>query len=192
MKKRQTAQKTNGCATQTPNAASKPKARQLRGEALKARIGDAVREIARDLGDTIDPQRVSMKAIAERVPCSRTTLQRYEGVVDGALRDLGYRAARRTGGARAEALAHRSHLYKEELAALKAELEALRMHHATLYGRLLMQSAPVAALVRGDAVAASQSEGRCVLCGGTTPSSDPSNVVDLSAGTSRTSRRKKP
>ncbi|WP_143526049.1 hypothetical protein [Roseivivax lentus] len=192
MNTRPPAQKSNGRAARKSSAVHKPKTPQLRGEALKARIGDAVRELARDLGDTIDPRRVSMKAIAERVPCSRTTLQRYQDVVDDALRDLGYRAARRTGGARAEALAHRAHLYKEEIAGLKAELEALRAHHADLYVRLLMQSAPVAALFRDDAEAASQREGRCLLCGGTPPSSEPSNVVDLPAGASRTSRRKKP
>lgn len=192
MKTRPKAQKPTGRTARKPKATSNPKASQLRGDALRARIGDAVRELVQDLGDAIDPKNVSMKAIAERVPCSRTTLQRYEAVVADALRDLGYRAARRTGSARAEALAHRAHLYKEEIAALKAELEALRAHHAALYGRLLMQSAPVAALVRDDAVVVSQREGRCVLCGGTPPSSEPSNVVDLPAGTSRTSRRKKP
>ncbi len=162
---------------------------QLRGDALRARIGEAVREHAQERGARIDPNRVSMKAIAERVPCSRTTLQKYESVVDDALRDLGYRAARRTGEARAEALAHRVELYKDEIAALKAELDALRAHHAELYGRLLMQSVPVAALVRDAAAAASHRDGRCVLCGGTPPKGESNKVVDLPAKSSRSSKR---
>jgi hypothetical protein len=164
---------------------------QLRGDALKARIGEAVSELARELGDRIDPQRVSMKAVAERVPCSRTTLQKYETVVSISLRELGYRAASRTGKARAEALAHRTYLYKEEVAALKAELGALRAHHAEIYGRLLMQSLPVAALMRDDAVAYSHRDGRCLLCGGSPPQMEPTIIVDLSANTSRSSLKKK-
>lgn len=172
------------------NTGSKPKGTQLRGDALKVRIREAVREHAEDMGDRTDPNRVSMKAIAERVPCSRTTLQKYESVVADALRDLGYRAARRTGDARAEALAHRVELYKQQIDDLKAELAALRAHHADLYGRLLMESAPMAALVRDDAVAASQRDRCCVLCGGPPPSETPTNVVDLPANASHSITRK--
>ena len=174
-----------------PDTGSKPKATQLRGDALKARIREAVREHVEEMSDRIDPDRVSMKAIAEKVPCSRTTLQKYETVVADALRDLGYRAARRTGDARAEALAHRADLYKQQIDDLKAELAALRAHHADLYGRLLMASAPMAALVRDDAVASSQSEGRCVLCGGPPPSANPTNIVDLPDAACHSKRRKK-
>lgn len=168
-----------------------PKAPQLRGNSLKARIGEAVREYAREMEDRIDPQRISMKAIAKRVPCSRTSLQKYEAVVADALRDLGYRAARRTGEARAEALAHRAELYKQEVGELRAELAALRAHHADLYGRLLMASAPMAALARDDVIAASQRNGRCVLCGGVPPSDEPINVVDIPAPRTRQWNRKK-
>ncbi|WP_298914045.1 hypothetical protein [uncultured Roseobacter sp.] len=158
---------------------------------MKVRIEDAVREHARDLGDRIDPKRVSMKAIAERVPCSRTTLLKYETVVADALRDLGYRAARCSGQARTEALAHREELHKEEIAVLKAELAALRSHHAELYGRFLMRSAPVAALVHDEAIAVSQRDGRCVLCGGLPPNSEGANLVELSTTASCFKTRKR-
>lgn len=174
-----------------PKTGSKLKAPQLRGDALKARIRDAVREHADEMGSRIDPARVSMKAIAAQVPCSRTTLQKYESVVADVLRDLGYRAARRTGDARAEALAHRAELYKQQIDDLKAELAALRAHHVDLYGRLLMASAPMAALVRDDAIAASHRDGLCVLCGGLPPSAEPTNVVDIPSSASRSKPRKK-
>lgn len=152
---------------------------QLRGDALIARIRNAVREFVNEMGDRLDPQRVSMKAIAERVPCSRTTIHKYESVVSDALRDFGYRAARRTGEARAEALAFRSELYRQEVEALRAELTALRNHHTELYTRLLMHSMPAAALVREVAIAASHRDGQCILCGGEPLKGPPTNVVGL-------------
>lgn len=170
----------------------KPKSAQLRGDALIARIRKAVREYADEMSDRLDSQRVSMKAIAERVPCSRTTLHKYESVVSDALRDLGYRAARRTGEARAEALAFRSEIYRQEVEALKAELTALRNHHAEIYTILLMHSVPAAALVRDAAIAASHRDGRCVLCGGKPPSGALTNVVGLTTNTllSQVNKRK--
>lgn len=170
---------------------TKSMAQQLRGEALTQRIVKAVHEHVEELGDRINPNRVSMKEIAAAVPCSRTTLLKYEAVVANALRDLGYRAARRTGDSRAEALAHRADIYKQEIQDLKAELAALRTHHADIYGRLLMASAPMATLVRSDAVAASHRDGRCVLCGGEPPSIMPTNVHKLSTKPNEAPKRKK-
>lgn len=188
MTKRPTLEKSNASKGRIVKGNAGSKALQLRGEALKARIQDSVREHVSQMGDRIDPDRISMKAIAALVPCSRTTLQKYEAVVGDCLRDLGYRAARRTGEARAEALAYRADLYKQEIVELKAELAALRAHHADLYGRLLMASAPMGSLIRDDAIAASQKTGRCILCGGTPPHDEPTNVIDLPTSSTRLQR----
>jgi len=192
MTKRPSTGKSKAPNGKTVNGRAASAASQLRGEALKARIREAVPEHVSQMGDRIDPDRVSMKAIAALVPCSRTTLQKYETVVGDALRDLGYRAARRTGDARAEALAHRADIYKQEIVKLKAELAALHTHHADLYGRLLMASAPMGALVHDDAIAISRHNGRCILCGGTPPREEPINVIDLPASSNRSTKGKKP
>lgn len=165
--------------------------KQLRGQALKDRIFEAVHELISEQGTQVDPSRVSMKAIANQVPCSRTTLLKYEPIVENALKDVGCRLARRTGEVRAEALVHRVELYKEELKELRAELSALRNHHVDIYGRLLMGSGPVSGLIRDSAMVASYRDGRCVLCGGGPPSPAPNNIVEITKEAARALGRKK-
>lgn len=160
---------------QTPT--SKPK--QLRGDALKARIVETVHELVSELGNHGNPSHISMKAIAARVPCSRTTLLRYDSFVARILEDVDLRLARRTGDVRAKALEDRVELLRQEAAALKAELNALRAHHVNLYGRLLMSSTPVASLARDDAITISQRDGRCLLCGGPPTTDESNNIVDF-------------
>lgn len=152
---------------------------QLRGNALRARIVETVRKYVAEQNGSIDPDRISMKAIAARVPCSRTTLLKYDDIVTNTLRDIGMRLARRTGEARVEVLLDRVDLLKKENADLKAEIRAVRIHHVQLYERLLMESASLAALVRTIGTTASKLQERCILCGGEPPAVHSDNVVEL-------------
>lgn len=154
----------------------KPRSKQLRGPALEKRIAEAVREYADGRAGHFDPDRVSLKAIAERVPCSRTTLTKYDTLVTNILKDIGCRFARRTGAVTIQALRERNALLQKENEELKANLNALWSHHVEIYGRLLMESTDVAALVRDDAVEASMKASRCVLCGGMPAERKPSNT----------------
>ena len=126
------------------------KSKQLRGEALKSRIVDAVHEYVSEQREFIVPNRISMKSIAAFVPCSRTTLLKYDEIVSHTLRDIELRLARRTGEARSAALSDRVDLLRRQNEALKAELAAMRIHHAKIYGLLYKSLEPMAALVKNE------------------------------------------
>jgi hypothetical protein len=170
---------------------TKPQQRikQLRGNALKIRIVDAIHEYASEQVDAIDPDNVSMKAIAAGVPCSRTTLLKYDDIVANTLKDIGLRLARRTGDARAGALSDRVDLLRKENDTLKAELAAMRVHHTKLYGLLFTSFEPMAALVKNDVAAILMRDGCCGLCGSEWPTGVPSNVVEFNK-TERSPRKR--
>lgn len=146
---------------------------QLRGEALRVRIIEAIRLLASADGNVArSPNTISSSKLAALVPCSRTTLARYDSLIQETLADLGSRLRRRTGAAREEALLDKIAFLENEKSELEAELLAVRRHHIDLYDRLMRQSVRVAALFRDDAIDASTKASCCVLCGGPPPSLD--------------------
>jgi hypothetical protein len=159
---------------------SQQKSKQLRGEALKSRIVDAIHEYVSEQREVIDPKRISMKSIAAFVPCSRTTLLKYDDIVSNTLRDIGLRLARRTGEARSVALSDRVDFLRKQNEELKNELDALRIHHAKIYGQLYKNLEPMAALVKDEAGKILTRDGRCCLCGSVWPDEVQTNVVELS------------
>lgn len=153
--------------------------KQLRGDALKARIVEVVRHHVLDAEGTLNTQHVSPSALASLVPCSKTTILKYQDLIDETLADAGLRLARRTGAAKSEALSDKIHLLKQKIATLENEIAALQAHHVSLYDRLLMGSAELGALVRDDAITDSRKRGSCVLCGGKPPDTGGDNVIAL-------------
>lgn len=155
---------------------------QLRGKALKKRIAEAVREHVAASGGRTNLKRVAMLDVARRVPCSPTTLHKYEreeGLVSLVLADLKIRLRTKGGQAQVEALNDQISLLKKRIDELKSEKEALLVDRAEIFDRLLMASAPVSELVRADAVAASQRAGRCILCGGVSSNPISDNLISI-------------
>lgn len=155
--------------------------KQLRGEALAARISEVVRQYVLDIDGDSNSHTVSPSALAKLVPCSKTTILKYRDVIENGLIDAGQRLSRRSGAAKNEALSDKVHLLQNEVMSLKTELAALHLHHVSLYERLLMGSADLEVLVRDDAITRSQEAGRCILCGGTSPQRSEDKIVALNA-----------
>jgi len=141
---------------------------QLRGEALKNRIVESIKLIVSEDGEASGLNNaISSSKLAAVVPCSRTTLAKHETLIRETLADLGSRLRRRTGAATEEALRDKIALLEADKTQLEAKLNALRLHHADLYSRLLRESVRIADIFRDDAISASVENSACVLCGNT-------------------------
>lgn len=154
--------------------------KQLRGKALKERIRVVLDDVVRDSEIRREKPVISFGDLAKRVPCSKTTLYKYESYVEEILKDNLLRRARRNGKAKASELSKVVDRQVEEIERLTLELDALRRHHAHLYRRLLLSSSDLSSLALDEGMVSSAKSGFCVFCGAEVSAEAPSKVHRLS------------
>jgi len=139
--------------------------KQLRGEALKRRIECLLRAIIYDPDNIGRRSSVSLTKLARQVPCSKTTIYKYQDYIEHVLNDSLFRIERRTGKISTDNLIDLVGRQSKEIEKLKDELAAMHAHHRELYSRLLRSSVELSALVEEQAMVTASTTGRCVFCG---------------------------
>jgi hypothetical protein len=139
--------------------------KQLRGAELKERIGSVLQEFVREAELRGEKPTISFGDLAKLIPCSKTTIYKYEGYVEEFIKDTSIYRARRTGSAKASELVKIVDRQYEKIEQLSSELDALRRHHANLYRRMLLGSSDLSSLVLEEGMVSSAKSGFCVFCG---------------------------
>ena len=157
-----------------------PKAKQLRGAALRERIIAVTREDVSSHEER-DSKRASLAEIAALVPCSRMTLNKYKGLVVEELEKDGMRTISRTGDIEKSELVERIVSLMRDNDALKKELDAIREHHVDLYGRMHRSSAQLSEIARSVLSESAGGATVCPCCGRDRRNDQGDSVVKLSA-----------
>lgn len=138
---------------------------QLRGDVLKSRISDIIEQVARD-GVGLDKRgMVSMSLLAKMIPCLKTTLYKHVEFVQRTISLYSLQASQRDGSKKWENSRALIDRQAAEIFRLKNELNALRLHHANLYAKLLRSSFELRELVADAATDSSLKDKKCIFCG---------------------------
>lgn len=139
--------------------------KQLRGEELKERISAVLQELVREAELRGEKPTISFGNLAKLIPCSKTTIYKYEDYVEEFIKEIYIYRARRTGNAKATELVKIVDRQYEKIEQLSSELDALRRHHVNLYRRMLLGSSDLSSLVVEEGRVSSAKSGFCVFCG---------------------------
>lgn len=138
--------------------------RQVRGDALCARITEVIKEFAVVASTDRKPYVYNASAVARRVPTTRRTLAKYEATVAAVLKELAAPRRELNGQATVDSLRDQVARLQEQLADRDRLVAGLRRHHLEIYSRLRANSIEGEVLIRPILAAEAKTEGLCPVC----------------------------
>lgn len=136
---------------------------QLRGQNLL----DAIEICLRQLANGNEKYVYNASELARFVGCSRPTLDSKAEFIDKVLTKLGAEKRLKSDHPLIEQFHTRIEYLEAEKKALEKELHALRVHHASIYSTLYLESVNAAVLIKPIIQDESVAAGGCILCGHT-------------------------
>ncbi|MFC3814973.1 hypothetical protein [Lysobacter sp. GCM10012299] len=138
--------------------------RQIRGEALRARILDVIRQLAAEAAAQRLAYVYNASEVARRVPTTRKTLAKHDNTVSKALLDLASRRRQVNGDGTIELLRAQIAKLQEVIKEQEGLIDGLRRHHLEIYSRLRANSIEGELLVRPIVAAEARAMATCPTC----------------------------
>jgi len=153
---------------------------RVRGEGIKELIREGIKRLSIEAeGKYI----YNASQLSAQIGVSRPTLYSYGEFIDEVLRDIKADKKFAKGHAVIEFMREKVTRVEDENQRLKKEVDALRKHHAEIFGTLYASSANLAALVKPVVVREVKESGCCTLClrevDATAISSKSKKVIDI-------------
>lgn len=139
-------------------------ATQIRGAVLRDRIAAVISDLATEFEGADGAKCITMQLIAERVPCSRSSLYNHFEFVRSMIEKCVVGNPRRGRSITTKRLNGRIAWQRKEIDRLRDENLSLRRHHVQLYAVLMKSSANLTDLIELDSFTPVDSP-ICVLCG---------------------------